>query len=137
MIFGLFGKKEERATLANPATWLVNTLTGGPTASGITVNENTALNSSAVFAAVRLLSEAVASLPLHTFERQEDGKRRATEHPVSSLLSSRPNDYMSSYGLRETMMGIVLCGAMGIVKSSAMAQAIRRHCYQLRRNESR
>jgi len=113
MIFGLFGRKEERATLANPATWLVNTLTGGPTASGITVNENTALNSSAVFAAVRLLSEAVASLPLHTYERQEDGKRRATEHPVSSILSSRPNDYMSSYGLRETMMGHCLMWGNG------------------------
>ena len=105
MIFGLFGKKEERATLANPATWLTSTLTGGTTASGIAVNENTALNSSAVFAAVRLLSEAVASLPLHTYERQEDGKRRALEHPVASLLSKRPNDYMTSYSLRETMMG--------------------------------
>ena len=105
MIFGLFGKKEERATLANPATWLTNTLTGGTTASGIAVNENTALNSSAVYAAVRLLSEAVASLPLHTYERQEDGKRRASEHPVASLLSKRPNDYMTSYSLRECMMG--------------------------------
>jgi len=113
MIFGLFGRKEDRATLANPATWLVNTLTGGPTASGITVNENTALNSSAVFAAVRLLSEAVASLPLHTFERQEDGKRRATEHPVASILSRRPNDYMTSYTLRETMMGHCLMWGNG------------------------
>jgi len=112
-IFGLFGKKEERATLARPATWLVNALSGGSTASGITVNENTALNSSAVFAAVRLLSEAVASLPLHTYERLEDGKQRAVDHPVAGLLSKRPNDWMTSYALRETMMGHVLTWGNG------------------------
>ena len=113
MIFGLFGKREERATLARPATWLVNALTGGTTASGISVNENTALNSSAVYAAVRLLSEAVASLPLHTYEREEDGKHRAPDHPVAVLLSKRPNDYMTSYCLRETMMGHCLMWGNG------------------------
>ena len=57
MMFGLFGKKkEERSTLSRPSSWLVNTLTGGSTASGIVVNENTALNYSVVYAAVRLLS---------------------------------------------------------------------------------
>ena len=108
MIFGLFKKKEDRATLATPTTWLYNSLTGGSTASGINVNPTTALNCSAVFAAVRLLSESVASLPLHTYERLPDGKQRTRVHPVSKLLATTPNPQQSSYSFRETLMGHVL-----------------------------
>jgi len=105
MMFGLFKKREERATLRTPTTWLLG---NNKVASGVSVNETTALQYSAVYAAIRLLSESVASLPLHTYQRQETGKQRATEHPVARLLSSSVNPRMSSYSFRETIMGHVL-----------------------------
>ena len=69
-------RKEDRATLATPTTWLFNSLTGGRSASGISVNETSALKYSALYACVRLISESVASLPLHTYQRSENGKER-------------------------------------------------------------
>tara|TARA_R110000824_G_scaffold161138_1_gene336339 strand:+ start:2149 stop:3648 length:1500 start_codon:yes stop_codon:yes gene_type:complete len=108
MIFGLFGKKEDRATLRTPTSWLFGSLGGARVASGVVVNEHTALQYSAVYAAVRLLSESVASLPLHTYERVEDGKQRAHDHPIAGMLSTSVNPQLSSYSFRETLMGHVL-----------------------------
>ena len=104
-MFGLFKKREERATLRTPTTWLLG---NNKVASGVSVNEKTALQYSAVYAAIRLLSESVASLPLHTYQRQETGKQRAADHPVARLLAGSVNPRMSSYSFRETIMGHVL-----------------------------
>ena len=101
-------RKEDRATLATPTTWLFNSLTGGRSASGISVNETSALKYSALYACVRLISESVASLPLHTYQRSENGKERLREHPVARLLSQTPNKNMTSYTFREVLMGHVL-----------------------------
>ena len=57
---------ERRASLSQPTTWLRDALGGSPTASGVHVNENTALNVSAVWACVRVISETIGSLPLFT-----------------------------------------------------------------------
>jgi len=109
MIFsGLFKKKEDRAILATPTTWLFNSLTGGATSSGISVNQTSALKFSALYACVRLLSESVASLPLHTYQRTENGKERLREHPISRMMAASPNKQMSSYSFREVLMGHVL-----------------------------
>jgi len=72
--------------------------------SGAVVNERTALSFSAVWAAIRVLSESVASLPLMVYERTADGGRRvASEHPLYRLLHDEPNEYMTAFVLRETM----------------------------------
>ena len=109
MIFG-WGKKnkEDRATLATPTSWLFNSLTGGASASGISVNETSALKYSALYACVRLISESVASLPLHTYQRSENVNERLREHPISRLLSVSPNKQITSYSFREVLMGHVL-----------------------------
>jgi len=39
----------------------------GPATSGKTVNENTAMTTSAAYACLRILSETIASLPLHVY----------------------------------------------------------------------
>lgn len=97
--------------------WLVSqdppenfgTLFGGAdTSSGVQVTEQGALQMTAVFACVRILSETVASLPLILYERLPDGgKARATEYPLYSLLHDAPNPEMTSFELRETLMGHV------------------------------
>jgi HK97 family phage portal protein len=83
---------------------------GGPPAStGINVNEENALSYSAVWAAVSLISSAVANLPLVLFLKSEDGgKRRYEEHPLYRLLHDRPNQEMSSLVMREAMQGHLL-----------------------------
>lgn len=97
---------ERRSTLANPAEWLVEALVGNKSASGRSVTPATAMQSTAVFACVRVLAETVASLPLHVYRRlPQGGKERATEHYLYPVLHDQPNPEMTSFELRETLMG--------------------------------
>lgn len=92
-------------SLSNPAAWLVDWMRGGSTRSGVHVSETTALNLSAVYAAVRVLTDTVASIPLIVYQRQDRGKRRATTHPIYRLLHTRPNAEMTALQFREVMQG--------------------------------
>ena len=77
----------------------------GTTASGKRVNERSAMQMTAVYSCVRILSEAVASLPLQ-FYRYTDtgGKEKAVDHPLYFLLHDEPNPEMTSFVFRETLM---------------------------------
>lgn len=71
-------------------------MAGGYTSAGVTVNAETALKLSAVYACDRLISETVASLPALVFERLPDGgRKRATNHPLYDVLHRAPNDYQT------------------------------------------
>ncbi len=77
---------------------------GGSTA-GKNVNERSAMQMTAVYACVRILSEAVAGLPLHLYEYEKDGsKKKAVDHKLYTLLHDEPNPEMTSFVFRETMM---------------------------------
>lgn len=78
----------------------------GTSATGMQVTEANALQSAAVFACVRVLSETVASLPLPVYRRLTPrGKERAPEYPLYSILHDAPNPEMTSFTFRETLMG--------------------------------
>lgn len=91
----------------------------GNTTSGKMVNERTAMQTTAVYACVRILSETIASLPLHIFKTTEKGKEKATEHHIYKLLAEEPNSEMTSFVFRETLMGHLL------LWGNAYAQIIR------------
>ena len=81
----------------------------GGTTSGKPVNERTAMQTTAVYACVRILAEAVASLPLHIYRyNDDDGKERVTNHPLYYLLHDEPNPEMTSFVFRETLMSHLL-----------------------------
>ena len=80
----------------------------GTSSSGKTVNEQTALQTTAVYACVRILAETIASLPLHTYKYTVNGKEKAIDHPIYYLLHSEPNPEMTSFVFRETLMGHLL-----------------------------
>ena len=77
----------------------------GGTTSGKTVTERSAMQMTAVYSCVRILSEAVASLPLHVYKYNGDGgKEKAVNHPLYFLLHDEPNPEMTSFIFRETLM---------------------------------
>ena len=77
---------------------------GGST-SGKRVNERSSMQMTAVYSCVRILSEAVAGLPLHFYKYTEDGgKEKAADHPLYFLLHDEPNPEMTSFVFRETLM---------------------------------
>lgn len=92
----------------------------GRTTSGKPVNERTAMQTTAVYACVRILAEAVASLPLHVYEYRDDGgKKLVHDHPLYYLLHDEPNPEMTSFVFRETLMSHLL------IWGNAYAQIIR------------
>ena len=91
----------------------------GSTTSGKTVNERTAMQTTAVYACVRILAETIASLPLHTYKYTETGKEKAMEHQLYNLLADEPNPDMTSFVFRETLMSHLL------LWGNAYAQIIR------------
>ena len=92
--------------LSAPADWLVEWATGGKTVAGARVSEQTALQLSAFYCGVRVLTDALAQTPLILYRRRAaGGKERATDHPVYDLLHTRPNPLMSAFVFRETMQG--------------------------------
>lgn len=92
----------------------------GGTTSGKAVNERTAMQTSAVYACVRILSESVAVLPLHVYLNKPDGsKERTGDHPLQRLLHDEPNREMTSFVFRETLMAHLL------LWGNAYAQIIR------------
>ncbi|WP_195509911.1 phage portal protein [Clostridium tyrobutyricum] len=81
----------------------------GSTSSGKTVNERTAMQTTAVYACVRILAEAIAGLPLHVYRyRMDGGKERIPQHPLYYLLHNEPNPEMTSFVFRETLMSHLL-----------------------------
>ena len=114
---GLFrsrDKPQNRTTGSSYAFFM-----GGSTA-GKAVNERSAMQMTAVYACVRILSEAIAGLPLHLYEYGGDGsKEKAVEHPLYFLLHDEPNQEMTSFVFRETLMTHLL------LWGNAYAQVIR------------
>ena len=74
--------------------------------AGITVDEKSAMQISAVYGCVTVLSETMASLPLNLFVRGAgDSKEVAIAHPAQDLVHSKPNQEMTSYDWRAMSMG--------------------------------
>ena len=114
---GLFksrDKPQNRTAGSNYAFFL------GGTTSGKTVTERSAMQMTAVYSCVRILSEAVAGLPLHLYRYTDSGgKAMALDHPLYHLLHDEPNPEMSSFVFRETLMTHLL------LWGNAYAQIIR------------
>ena len=92
----------------------------GSSAAGKRVNERSAMQMTAVYSCVRILSEAVASLPIHVYKYNDSGgKEKALDHPLYFLLHDEPNPEMTSFVFRETLMTHLL------LWGNAYAQIIR------------
>ena len=84
---------------------MLSFLGAGESKSGANVTEWTALQVSAVYACIRILSETVATVPLHLYHRLDRGKERAYDHPLYDILHNQANNEMSAFTWREIMQG--------------------------------
>ncbi|HHQ6553282.1 TPA: phage portal protein [Serratia fonticola] len=68
----------------------------GTSSSGKLVTADKAIQLSAVWACIRLLSESISTLPLKVYVREADGSRKiALDHPAYQVLCRRPNIEMT------------------------------------------
>src|SRR5512135_3362365 len=97
---------ETRSNLANPDPWLLSLLGGPSTAAGINVTPDSALRFTAVYGAVRILAETVATLPLIVYRRlPNEGKERATDYFLFRLLHDQPNEEQTRTEFVEMLQG--------------------------------
>ena len=102
----LFKKPQKRDFIS-----AMNAISRGAS-SGVSVDKNTALTFTAVWSAVRLLSESISILPINIYQREKNGdKTLALNNPSYYLLHNEPNNYMSSVAFFEKiMMDLCLSG---------------------------
>lgn len=91
----------------------------GKSISGKNVNEFAAMQNSVVYACCKIISESIASLPLHVYQYKNGGKEKVPKHPLYFLLHDAPNEEMTSFVFRETLMTHLL------LWGNAYAQIIR------------
>ena len=97
---------ERRMTLNELDEIMDRAIGGRPTAAGVPVSDQSALTLTAVFCAVRLLSETISSLPLFILQSQPNGDRqRLPTHPLYPVLHSQANPEQTAMEFRETLQG--------------------------------
>jgi HK97 family phage portal protein len=90
---------------------------GAATSTGVAVSEWTALNYSAVWAAIATISGDVASLPLPLYKLTKNGgKERYVDSKLYELLHDAPNPEMTSMVFRETLQAHALSWGGGFAE---------------------
>jgi len=92
-IFSTPQKKEQRS--------INYSLPFGPSTQ---VSPETALTFSAVWAAMRLLSESVSTLPVGVFRKENNGDRTEVDSDLSFLVKYQPNTYQNKITFYEKIM---------------------------------
>lgn len=104
----LRGVERRDSTLARPSWDLIEALGSGASYSGRTVSVEASLRIVPVFSAIQLLAGAVGSLPLVVYRRVDNGRERATNHWLWSLLHEQPNPAMAADEVWELVTGHLL-----------------------------
>ena len=99
-----FSRKSNEDGSVRHSLDLFRLLAGGMgTKSGASVSHQSALEVPAVLSCVRVISEGVAQVPFKVYRQVGDKIMPAAEHPLYRVLHRKPNGWMTSFELRETM----------------------------------
>ena len=110
------------ATLARPSPELREAFLSRISKTGIAINHKTAVQITAVFACIRLLSENIASLPFGVYEQTDKGKRKATEREDYSVLHDVANPECDSFQFWQVFVANMLLYGRGyaeVVRNNA------------------
>ncbi len=108
--------------MARPSPKLRSALGAILSKVGIHINAKNALQTTAVFACVRLLSESIASLPLFLYRKTKAGKEKATDLPLYGVLHDVPNPEADSFQFWQAFVANMLIYGRGyaeIVRNNA------------------
>jgi len=102
-------------SVTNPKAWdrTLWNLAGSKSLSGESVDEYSALNYSAFWCAVNLISGTIASLPCHLLRNEGKRKIFAKDKPIYRVMHSKANPLMPAKTLREVMLGHILTWGNG------------------------
>jgi HK97 family phage portal protein len=91
-------------------------------ATGRSVNVNTAIQVATVFACCRVIGNGMAQVPFKLMKEESNGKREpAKRHPLYRLLSLKPNSWQTSFEFRQMLAWhIELCGKAHVFKNRSV-----------------
>lgn len=93
--------------------------------ASVDVTEQTALQVSAVWACIRLLSQTVASLPLLVYRKTDKGRELAPDHWFAQLMENGPNQYQTRYEFWEHQVANLALHGNFYNKKAVLAGKIR------------
>jgi HK97 family phage portal protein len=103
MFGGALANKQEGFYVSGPNT--------NANEANVSFTDERAMQVSAVWSCVRLLTETVGTLPLKVYERTSTGRKEVESHPVKDLFTVAPNAMMTPLAFREAMTAqLVLWG---------------------------
>ncbi|CDH23031.1 phage portal protein [Xenorhabdus bovienii] len=95
------------------------------TYTGRRVSPRMAMQLTAVFSCVRVLAESVGMLPCSLYEQLERGSKRATRERLNTLLSVKPNNYMTPQEFWELLIAcLCLRGNFYAYKVRALGEVV-------------
>lgn len=83
-------------------------ISGGQSKSGVVISKDNSITLSGVYAAVRVYTDAISSLPIHVIKETATSKVKDFNHPLTHLLSKEPNSLMTSFVWRQIIMPQIL-----------------------------
>jgi HK97 family phage portal protein len=95
-------------TFTQPHFWTYSDLDAVVAKSGVTLSNQSALGITAYYSGVTQIAQTVAQLPLILYTRDGRAKSRAFDHQLYGILHDEPNEWMTSFTLRETLQGHLL-----------------------------
>jgi HK97 family phage portal protein len=101
-----------RFSLNDPVAWDAFA-DGAPSASGVTVNRETALTYSPWWRGINLLSRDVAKVPLLVYGVQGKTRARDQKHPSYFLLRRKANIYQTAQAFKQQITGHAVGGGNG------------------------
>lgn len=129
-------RQDEATTVSNATTAIrssdpqvIAVLGGAPSATGYAVTPDTAMRVSAVYAAVRLLAGAIASVPVEVY-REQNGVREAIDPDLWWLLNEQPIHNWTAGAMWEWVITSICLrgdGFVEIVRSGAAVKHLRPH----------
>lgn len=104
-IANFVSKYVEKRSVNDPNHWIFRLTERLGSQAGVLVTPAAALQQSAVFACVRVISETIGSLPLKIYKKRLDGgKDEALNHPIYPILhDSDPNPWQTHLEYFETI----------------------------------
>lgn len=99
-------------------------LFGLPSTAGVRIDETSALQLSTVYACVRIISESIASLPVHVHRMTPQGVRNANELPLTNVLGQQVNPDLTAFMFFELMVShaCLYGNAYAIIERNARGQ---------------
>lgn len=99
--------------------WAYELGEGNATVSGEAISNDTALRIITVYACIRVISQAISSLPFVLYEKANDGATEAENNPLHYILGVEPNPEMD----RHRFWSAIITGLM--LTGNAYAQIVR------------